>query len=88
MPQQTKINLGIKINNYNMENWDLDRRKDKAHEALDDLVAEIETLEKEKEGFLNEIDNLNDEINALKDENDRLKDEHYQLKSQINDLTN
>ena len=29
-----------------MENWDLERRKDKAHEALDDLVGEIENLEK------------------------------------------
>lgn len=56
-----------------MENWDLERRTDKAREAIDDLVAEIETLEKENKKLQDEIESHLDTIEQLRGEIDYLK---------------
>ena len=62
-----------------MENWDLQRKTDKAREAIDDLVAEIETLENANDSLNRELKNANDTIEGLRGEIDELKD---QIKNQ------
>lgn len=62
-----------------MENWDLERKTDKAREAIDDLVAEIESLEKEVERLNGINGELASEIEDLKEENHSLTDKIIEL---------
>ena len=60
-----------------MENWDLQRRTDKAREVIDDLVAEIETLEDSNNKLNKEVENLNETIEELREEIDDLKHQDF-----------
>ena len=60
-----------------MENWDLERRTDKAREAIDDLVAEIETLEKENKKLQDEVDSHLVTIEELREEIDEFNNRDF-----------
>ena len=60
-----------------MENWDLERRTDKARETIDDLVAEIETLEKENKMLQDQVESHLDTIEQLREEIDEFKNRDF-----------
>ena len=57
-----------------MENWDLERKVDRAKDIIDDLVAEIESLEKDNKELQNQI---GDHLETI----EQLRQEIYELQS-------
>jgi FtsZ-binding cell division protein ZapB len=56
-----------------MKKWDLDRKVDRAKETFDELIGEIESLEKQNAELEDEIENHIETIRELNEEIENLK---------------